>query len=219
VLASAIASAGTCHRPWAKINEVRSWHARYLLVGRGYSVLKAWKRKRGPLLTRKVLNADVATAEWLASLGPAATIVPIPQSYTRSWQLGGSPALHIAQWLARVAPNPSIEVHASLLRPSPHAQQAQRTSLGRVSNPIRFEVQAAPRLKERMAQKPLILVDDFMTTGATLKSAARALMRDLGPVEIHVFCLGLRPSGLRRGAQAHPCANSLKRLTDEHRSL
>ncbi len=186
--------ASACLRPWARAPEVESWNAQYLLVARGYDVLKRWKTRRGPAMNGRILRLSAELRDRIASIEPDA-VVPIPQSYARAWRLGGSPALELAGWIARETGRRAWRAaHAlELAGPGGRARPRQATlnAASRYSNRLDLRAGAqAPAL----AGKRVLLVDDFMTTGHTLRSAARALAGlPRPPAGIHVFALGARP--------------------------
>lgn len=70
-------------------------------------------------------------------------------------------------------------------------RQAQLQGIERFQNPIRYGLNKALNLP-----KSILLVDDFMTTGHTLRSAALQIKKQSN-VRIHVFCLGIRVSHFR----------------------
>lgn len=178
-----------CLRPWirnAPEDGIGSYRALYYLTDACHSLLKKWKTRGAPLFDRKILVPDDSLISKLRSLN-AAAIVPIPQRDDRIWSLGRSSTETIARWLATLLELPVL--HA--LDPpgsAPRYRQAELKRLDRYQNRIDFEIgrEQPPR------GEPLILVDDFMTTGHTLRAASRLLWRN-GSGLIHVFCLGVRP--------------------------
>jgi predicted amidophosphoribosyltransferase len=186
----------TCRHPWLELEPLSSLRARYLLVGRGYEVLKRWKISRGPVFNHRILKPDGAQAELRAkALG---AVVPIPQSRHRSRALGGSPVETVALALARELRIPLLR--ALELKPgSSNVHQAQLPLALRLQSASKFRVIAERR--EQLAAAKLLLVDDFLTTGRTLKSAA-AELRLSGAVEVHGYCLGVRPALMTEGRVA-----------------
>jgi predicted amidophosphoribosyltransferase len=156
------------------------------MAGQAYPVLKKWKLHRGLLFDRQVLNSTPKMLQHISSLN-VQTVVPIPQYFHRTWQMKGSAADRIAEWIGQEV---SLPV-AHILRFNPHAsllkRQAQKTLSERLENPTqRF-------IKNRKVQKipgKILLVDDFKTTGRTLSYASQVLGH-LGVSEIHIFCLGM----------------------------
>ncbi len=184
-----LAQGPECSRPWiAPLSEfgIRSFSARYLLIGPGYRVLRRWKTRHGPLFDRWVLNSDAAIRASWADARPD-LIAPMPQSWTRAWRLGGSPAAKIADWVGREM---RVPVAAGLLssRPRQGKRQAELGREARLQSRIEFSADSMA-----FHGKRVLLVDDFMTTGRTLKAAAAALAAT-GAAEVHAFCLGIRPA-------------------------
>lgn len=107
----------------------------------------------------------------------SASLVPVPSSASARRARGDDPLLRLARAAAvrlRRAGAPVV-VEAAILR---HAR-AVRDSAG-LTAPERAENLAGafavvPTYRARAESGPLVLVDDLMTTGATLAEAARAL--------------------------------------------
>ncbi|MDR3606863.1 MAG: hypothetical protein P4M08_05715 [Oligoflexia bacterium] len=186
---------GKCESPWLaeESSLIRSYAALYLLIEPGYSVLRAWKKRGSPIFDRQILRWDEETRRKLLET-QAQAIVPIPQQIKRSWKLGRSPAEVIARWLSK---NTALPMRRILRPPSrwlagQPPRQAQRSVQERMENPLRFKA-----IESRIGGlTQVILVDDFMTSGRTIKAASQALGK-AGIGRVDVFCLGVRPR-LRR---------------------
>ena len=114
---------------------------------------------------------------------PKLVIVPVPQSPRRSRVLRGNPAERIAQALSQQT---GLSWMRALEPPEHRAyRQAERSASLRYEDPLSLKAIGPAPFR-------VILVDDFMTTGKTLRTAAYALAR-AGTREIDVFCLGVRP--------------------------
>jgi predicted amidophosphoribosyltransferase len=183
----------SCTRPWvARINQERggihSYSARYLMIGQGYQVLKKWKLHRGPIFDRQVLisNNPLLT---LWNDFQAEAVIPVPQNFFRSWQMRGSPAEVIAQWVSSETQVPLQKaLDIGSLHGSSTKRQAQKTLGERLaSGRSRFTLNPS----YNTLPKNVLLVDDFMTTGRTLNEAAQTL-KNAGVQKIHAFCLGIR---------------------------
>ncbi len=130
----------------------------------------------------------------------AQVLVPVPQRFPRAWRLRGSPALLLANWLRRETGLPLCNL---LLVPEKdhndfagnQSRQAELSVQDRLKNKIRFvfnpdhQNSSEPQNK---TPKKVILIDDFMTTGHTLREASKVLASH-GVQEIHIFCLGVKP--------------------------
>lgn len=180
-----------CLRPWRSEQEwISSYSACYLLLSECYRILKKWKTRRGRLFDQQVLKSQIThrRIESLAQKIHAHAVIPIPQNIRRSWQLGGSPADAIAIQIAQQLRIPVM--HSLLPAQKTRFRQAELSAEQRLKNLIRFEL----NLNELPVRgSTVILVDDFMTTGHTLRRAAYTLK--LTRVnQIHAFCLGFRPA-------------------------
>lgn len=179
-----------CARPWVTNHPIATFTALYLLVGQGYTVLRRWKGLRRPLFDRRVLKSNGSLCErW--SMRNSAAIIPIPQLRSRTWKLGGSSAEAVADFLSNEFNLPMIKaLQSSQEYIHHHRRQGELSRMERLQNPIRFEIDK--KKLNSIQGRPVCLVDDFMTTGHTLRRAAEVLAaHGVGP--IHVYCLGLRP--------------------------
>jgi len=174
---------GDCLRPWARHGSIRSFRARYLLINPGYRTLRRWKARGGIAFERKVLNPD-----FQVTIPGNAWIVPIPQRFVRAWRFGGSPSERIAKWISRRSGAPVVALLEPVHDPG-LPRQAELSAEARLQNRLRFRIRAGRILPPRT---PVVLVDDFMTTGHTLRKASD-LLAENGADDVHVFCLGVRP--------------------------
>jgi predicted amidophosphoribosyltransferase len=179
---------------------VRSWHARWLAVGTGHAALRGWKTHQGPAADRRILVPDAELLQRLTRL-EIDGVTPVPQSVLRSRQLGGSPALAVARWLAASL---GIPLYPDLLTIAPDAhRQAERGLRDRLLSPRRFQP-ARPAAAQASGRR-LLLTDDILTTGRTLRESAEALL-EAGATEVHAFALGYRPRRIVEARGARPCS-------------
>lgn len=211
-------SSSVCSRPWLQQTELDSFTARYLLIEPGYRVLRRWKMSRGPVLDHRILNLDGGTRERVQKIRPD-VIVPMPQRFNRSWRLGGSPAEKLAYWISEETRTPIAHLlnTTSLEKPtlqqlrglSPFKQSALSPHQRAEHSPRQAELRMQDRIGNRLLfaynedipvkrEATVLLVDDFMTTGHTLKAAAK-ILRSRGVLRVHAFCLGARPLRVSTG--------------------
>jgi len=192
-----------CLRPWVHHSAIHSYSARYLLFESGYRVLRKWKTQRGSLWDQQILQAPTSLLSTWQSFS-AEAIVPIPQPYSRAWTMRGSRAEILAKWVSYETRLPILPLLKSTEFTSLRKRQAELKLEERLQNPFRFKTVYVPKPPKRV-----ILVDDFMTTGHTIRRAASHLL-SLGVDKLHVFCLGVRPTQLH--LQSHPhLVKSLRR--------
>jgi predicted amidophosphoribosyltransferase len=197
----------SCRRPWAQMKTpsgqraIDSFQAEYLLVGRGYTVIKRWKAQQGSGLHAHVLKPPQKDPLlWLAQDFDG--IVPIPQAFERAFARGGNPSERIAQWIHFRTGRPIQR----LLRWNPDTQspghsQAKSNLQARLEPPADrylWNASVLPGWKNRKscsaAAPPLrriLLVDDVLTTGRTVGQAA-VLLKNHGIEVVHVYTLGVK---------------------------
>ena len=110
-------------------------------------------------------------AEGLGALPRPAALLPVPLHATRLGRRGYDQALELARPLARAFQVPLLP--DALVRTRATAPQSELDAEARQRNLRRaFEVRAGAGLPAHV-----VLIDDVMTTGATLEAAAKALLR------------------------------------------
>lgn len=126
---------------------------------------------------RRLASADFIAQAMLAGVRPAGTlIVPVPLAPERLRARGFNQALEIARPLARALDLP-LDV-GSLVRTRDTAAQSQLPWRARQGN-----VRNAFACNRDFAGQSVIVVDDVMTTGATLSAVARTL-KDHGAISV-----------------------------------
>jgi predicted amidophosphoribosyltransferase len=119
---------------------------------------------------RRLLPVAALMAERIAWLAPgvllSGTIVPVPTARLRSLARGFDPAAEIARALAAET---ELPIEACLVRKG-GGRQVGRRRAERIGHPPRIEIRGE-------APRSVLLIDDVLTTGATLSSCAQALRR------------------------------------------
>ncbi|MGY3266457.1 double zinc ribbon domain-containing protein [Lysobacter sp. HA35] len=110
-------------------------------------------------------------AERLRDVSRPQALVPVPLHRARLRQRGFDQALEIARPLGRALDLPVLD-HA-LVRHRPTQEQSRLSAVARRRN-LKDAFQAWPKLP---LPEHVALIDDVMTTGATLRAAAAALKR------------------------------------------
>jgi ComF family protein len=124
-----------------------------------------------------------------AVLAGAHCVVPVPLYVTRRLRRGFNQAAELARYL-------DAPVVSALWRVRPTAPQAGLTATGRARN-VRDAFRLSPLVTRRMRKaaiedRVLVLVDDVMTTGATLRACA-SVLQGAGAREIRMLTLARAP--------------------------
>jgi ComF family protein len=118
-------------------------------------------------------------------LAECALIVPVPLYRWRLWQRRFNQSAMLADVLSRlagVAHDPLVLERVKATR-----RQVGLTAAQREDN-VRGAFRVPDAMRGRIAGKPLLLVDDVYTSGATAKAATRALLRaGAGAVDVLTF--------------------------------
>ena len=136
----------------------------------------------GQLAVARSLGRAMAS---LASAEPGAVVVPVPLHVDRLRERGYDQAALLARELARATGLP-LAVRA-LRRIQPTPAQTALDAAARRSN-----LRGAFASSERAPARTIVLVDDVLTTGATVDACARALRR-AGAARVVVVTVGRTP--------------------------
>ena len=137
-------------------------------------------------------RSDLATSlgRW-AAMGAAEqgfwegvnALVPVPLTWMRRWQRGYNQAEMIARGMAEVTGLPILNL---LLRTESRTPQARLNGEARQKNAVGIY---KARIPDEWRGKRLVVVDDVMTTGATIANCALALAEADECAEICIFPL------------------------------
>jgi ComF family protein len=125
---------------------------------------------------------------WMATAGRALTaeadaIVPVPLHWRRQWARRFNQAALLSQVISKASDVPVA--HAVLKRVKATPQQVGLSQSERALN-VQGAFRVPPSGKAEVAGRRLILVDDVVTTGATVDACARALLR-AGAADVDVL--------------------------------
>lgn len=141
-------------------------------------------------------HARTRFGKWLSVAGAdliadCDLIIPVPMHRRRLMSRRFNQAAILARELARIENKPFAPTH--LLR-----KKATRSQIGLTTAQRRTNVAGAFRLargaERHLAGKRVLLVDDVITTGATLNACARVLKR-AGVTGVDALALAIRPPG------------------------
>lgn len=129
-------------------------------------------------------------ANWMVTAGrplldTSDLIVPVPLHYRRLVSRGYNQSGWLAQAIGKQAERPVD--HGILFRTRPTPSQAGLSPRARYRN-VAGAFGVHPKRLNRVNGKTIILVDDVLTTGATLNAASKAL-KQAGAAEIRVLVL------------------------------
>lgn len=167
-------------------------HAPFLTEDTLLALVHAWKFGRLRALTRPLARSMCARAPDLPS---DSVFIPVPMDEWSRRKRGFNQAADLARWVGR-----SLGVHVdehALIRVGEHRRQSLVAAGARAEN-VRGAFRA--RRGSNWKHRPVVLVDDLVTTGATAREAVRVL-REAGAVEVRVWCVGFTPRGRRHGVR------------------
>lgn len=158
------------------------------------AVMRYDEASRGPILALKHgdrLDLSPPFARWLdrggrALLDEADVVVPVPLHASRLWARRYNQSAEIARALARQGNKPLAPLALVRSRATP-SQGAMRSAKARRRNML-GAFQVPPRHKSAIAGHNVLLIDDVLTTGATVEACARALKR-AGAAKVLVLAL------------------------------
>ena len=109
-------------------------------------------------------------------------IVPVPLHWQRRWKRGYNQSEQLARGIAEVTGLPLLNKHIRRIRNNP--TQTHKTAEERFEN-----VKYLFHLRRPIPYSHVLLVDDVLTTGATLMSCAEAILQGQPDVRFSVLTL------------------------------
>jgi ComF family protein len=152
------------------------------------------EHSRGPILALKHgdrLDLTPGFMRWLerggrALLDEADVILPVPLHRNRLWVRRYNQSAELARALSRRSGKPALFLALVRSRATP-SQGEMRSAKARRRNMLgAFKVSA--RHKSAIAGRNVLIIDDVLTTGATVDACARALKRT-GAAKVFVLAL------------------------------
>jgi len=167
-------------------------HARHPAFDRARSAMRYGDASKASILALKHadrLDLAPALSRWLARTGrplldAADLIVPVPLHPLRLWRRRYNQSAELARALGRLAGKPVAPLALTRLRPTPSQGAMPSAKARRRNMQGAFAVEPGSALKG----SKVLLIDDVMTTGATVEACARALKR-AGASQVAVLTL------------------------------
>ena len=176
-------------------------HARPPAFDKARAIMRYDEASKRPILAFKHgdrLDLSPAFARWLdrggrGLLAQADVVIPVPLHPGRLWSRRYNQSAELARALGRLGGKPCDFRSLVRGRATP-SQGAMRSAKARRRNMLgAFKV--SPRHKSAIAGRNVLLIDDVLTTGATVDACARALKR-AGAAKVLVLALArvVRPA-------------------------
>jgi ComF family protein len=172
---------GTGRRRSPECRECAAWPAElgrarhaYLLEAPADTVVHALKYKGWPELAREM---GAAMAPRVGRLARGSVVVPVPTTERRRRRRGYNQAELLARALASELDRPLVD---ALVRTRGGRTQVALHPLQRRAN-VQGAFAARPCATAQLEGRPVLLVDDVLTTGATASAAALALAQAGAP--------------------------------------
>jgi len=149
-----------------------------------------FKFHRQPQLARPLAALLARAAAVIQVIAQADCVLPIPMTSQRLAERGYNPAWLLTRQLTLKLASPKARADV-LLRIRESAPQRELRRRQRIHN-LRGAFVVQPAHGAQVRQRRVVLVDDVMTTGATLREAARAL-RQAGAADVTAIVFARTP--------------------------
>ncbi len=162
------------------------WYER---ANRYSQILQSIKYRKMPALGEwlaRQYGRDLAAAGFFEGID---AVIPIPLHSSKLARRGYNQSLYIARGLASAASLPVLDVVTAA---KPHSSQTRKGNYARYLNVRGIFAIAHP---EKLAGKHVLLVDDVVTTGATLLSCAEMLHAHVDGIKISLATLAVARLG------------------------
>lgn len=169
----------TCH---AAVDYIAPWS----------EMLRQLKFHQQPAWAPAFAGYIAATPGAAAAFARCDWVAPVPLSAARLRERGFNQALLIARRLRRLLPAGAPQLHPRLLQRRHDAAPQSRSGRAQRQRNLRNAFAVEPRLRQQLQGLRIALVDDVMTTGATLNASARVLLA-AGAAEVHGFVFARTP--------------------------
>lgn len=143
------------------------------------------------------LDLTPMLGQWMARAGrellvDATTLVPVPLHWRRQWSRRFNQSAALADAISALCHVPVVHDGLERVRATP--QQVGRSKVERAEN-VQGAFRVPARRKGDISGRRLVLVDDVLTSGATVDACARALLRaGAAHVDVLVFARVVAPA-------------------------
>lgn len=186
------------HKFWGLVPLVHACSFLYFVGGGGYRrLIHRFKYQGGWRLAQSMgewFGSELAAGGLYAGVD---VIVPVPLHRRRLLQRGYNQAAYLAQGMA-AALHATVDTR-SVIRYRYNTPQALRRRSERWEN---VKGIFAVRYPARLAGKHILLVDDVLTTGATIGACAEAILREVPDCRLSIATLAVSERSLRHGESA-----------------
>lgn len=163
-------------------------------------VLIAWKERGEHGLTKVLMHLLAASVAQLDSPGRALTLVPVPTSRRSRRHRGADLIDDLARSAARLLTGVGIDVRVEQAL-GYHRATADQAGLGSAQRAANLAGALRLKTDRGLAGRDVIVVDDILTTGATVSEAVRVLtVAGHRPIGIAVVAATPRSTGPSRGS-------------------